>query len=438
MTTTSTRLLALAMAAAITTTVAFAPEAQADRRSSLGGNLLIEDPDDVLVFPHTALKHIRLFTIDLALNEATGQDVPGAFGLVGNTGLIIGDESFALGVFAHRSDFVNNLATAYITFGDIDSLAITGGGLVGNPGAFPFGDPFLPPLQWIDAVAAFDLGGSPLGIRLSLGRTDNSSENKVGDAVNVADNTATVINLLVGYGMNDGAGFSLDIAGEISLGFQNNTVDPDGDAIVEQTGSNIPSISLLARGKSNLAAGVDLGFIGLLDFRTATFERNEQPADNVSGSSNTTIGLDVGAGPIYHVDDRFTISAYATLGFRNIAQDPETNSDVTDDQLSTNILTLPQLRLGAEFHVFDWLLLRTGAQFIYAFTFNTDEAGDPDNENSTSASGSVYRWISGVGIDLGDLQINGTFNHDFLLDGPNSIGGGEGMFAMLNLNYDFD
>jgi hypothetical protein len=432
------RLLTATLAITLVT-LTLSPSANADRRSSLGGNLLIEDPDDVLIFPHTALKHTRLYTIDLALNDVGGGDLDGAFGAIGNTGLIIGDESFALGVFAHRSDFVNNLATAFSTFGDIDSLVLTGGGLVGNPSpvGFPFGEPFSSPLQWVDVVTAFDLGGSPLGVRLSLGHADNSSEAKAGDAVNINDNSATVLNLLVGYGMGDDEGFKLDLAAELSFGFQNLTTDPDGDAITEESTSNIPSISLLARGKSNLAKGVDLGFIGLLDFRSASSESNEQPANNVSGTSASTIGLEAGAGPIYHVADRFTISAYATLGFRNIGEDPETNSEVQNDEVSTNIITLPQLRISAEFYVFDWLLLRTGAQFVYAFAMTSQQAGE-NNENSTSTAGSLYRWVSGVGIDLGDLQINGTLNHDFLLDGPNFIGGGEGMFAMMNLTYDFE
>ena len=91
-------------------------------------------------------------------------------------------------------------------------------------------------------------------------------------------------------------GFSLDLSGELSFGFQTITSDPDGDAITEQSTSNIPSISLLARGKSNLAKGVDLGFVGLLDFRSGSSESNEQPANNVRGTSASTFGLEAGAG----------------------------------------------------------------------------------------------------------------------------------------------
>ncbi len=435
------KLLTAALLAGTFASLALAPTAMADRRSSLGGNLLIEDTDDVFIFPHTAMKYVRLLTVDLGLNDALGQPADGPFGLVGNAGLIIGDNESAFGFFSHRSDFINVLPTAFATFGDLDSLALTGGGLVGNPGVFPIGEGgFLPPLQWIDLVAAFNLGGSPLGVRLSVGRSSDNNETTLNDTVDVNENTATAINLLVGYGLSDGD-LKIDVSGELSVGFQNITTDPDGDAITEASTSNLPSISVLARGTQKLAEGVDLGFIGLLDFRTGTSETIVKPGDNKSGTSSSTFGIDVGAGPVYHVNDRFTIAAYATIGFHNLTNDPETNTDAKNDIVSNNILSLPQLRLSGEFKVFEWLWLRTGTQFVYAFTFGSDEndVGGDLQVVSTSSSGSVYRWVSGVGIDLGGgLEINGTFNHQFVLDGPNFIGGGEGMFAFANLTYDFD
>ncbi len=442
---TTQRALILALLVAGAVTFAAAPEANADRRSSLGGNLLIEDPDDVFFFPHRALDHVRLFTMDLGLNAdfAGGNvDTPGASnanGLTGNAGLIIGDKSLAFGVFARRSDFVNNLPTVFDSFGDIDSLLLTAGNAVGNPGLFPAGDfngaGFSQPAQWLDVVTAFDLGGSPLGIRLSIAHARDNAEQDNDGTVNSTEDSATAVNLVVGYGIR--GDMDLDLSAEIGFGFQSLVDDPDGDAISEVSSSNFPSISLMARGKQKMAKGVDLGFVGLLDFRSVTIEATQEPGDVKSGTSSSTLGLQVGAGPVYHIKDRFTIAAYATVGLRNTSTDPETNSDSQDDESSDLLLVLPQMRLSGEFWLLDWLILRTGAQFIYAFNLGEQQLGENAVAN-TSSGGSVFRWISGLGFDLGDMDINATLNHDFLLNGPNFIGGQEGMAVMLGLTYDFN
>jgi hypothetical protein len=137
------------------------------------------------------------------------------------------------------------------------------------------------------------------------------------------------------------------------------------------------------------------------------------------------------------VDKKFTVAAYGTVGLRLANHDPNINSDADNDQFSSFSLILPQLRISGEYRVFDWLLLRSGAQYAYSFNFTDQEQGeDAVTSNSITASG--YRWIAGVGIDLDELQLNGTFNAPFLLNGPNFIGGGENMFAMLNVSYDFE
>lgn len=418
----------LPLLAALLASLALAPEALADRRSSLGGNLLIHDQDDVLVFPHTALDHLRLITFDVAQDGAVG-----ANGVTGNAGAILGDPGFAFGVYTHRFDQTEVLRHAYYSFGDIDVL--------GAPSPFslsPKDDQgVILPLQWIDVVTAFEVGGNPLGIRLSLAYNDNSQENTNGDATNTTDNSAFGLNLVAGYGMKAGD-LKLDLAAEISYGSQSFEDNPDGDnndTLVDI--DNLPTLALMARGTMPMAKGVDLGLVGLLDYSSTTRVNDPAGDESKSGYATNTLGLDVGAGPVYHVDKKFTVAAYGTVGLRLANHDPNINSDADNDQFSSFSLVLPQFRISGEYRVFDWLLLRSGAQYAYTFNFTDQEQGeDAVTSNSVTASG--YRWIAGVGIDLDELQLNGTFNAPFLLNGPNFIGGGENMFAMLNVSYDFE
>jgi hypothetical protein len=426
------RNLTLCLAAALVASFAFAPSAQADRRSSLGGNLLIEDQDDVFIFPHTALKYNRLFSIDLATSGGSTPPLNNAAqGLGGNASFIFGDETLALGVATRRGDQFGALPQAYYGFGDMD--------IVDGPtglNLWPTDSEFVMPMQWVDVLAAFDLGGSPLGVRLSLTHTSDSTEEDNDGNVNVASQSGTGVNVLVGYGIK--GDFNLDLAAELTVGLQSNIDDPSGENnSTVQNITTLPSLSLMARGNTPLAKGVDLGVIGLLDFRSVSRE-DDLPGDTPKmGYARSTFGLDAGAGPIYKVNNKFTISTYATVGFRLDSEDPNTNDDVENDQSSDLSFLLPQLRMSGEFRVFDWLLLRTGAQFGYAFVLGSQEAGD-NAEISTTQSQSFYRWIAGVGIDLGNLQLNGTFNAPFVLTGPNFIGGGTDMFAMLNVTYDFE
>jgi hypothetical protein len=428
----TTKRTTLCLLSALLTLAAFAPAALADRRSSLGGNLMIEDQDDIFVFPHTALKYNRLFSMDLATSGGT----PGPFnnsaqGLGGNASFVFGSDQFALGIATHRNDQFGSLPQAYYGFGDIDTLNGPSG-----LNLWPTDTDFVAPLQWVDALAAFDLGGNALGVRLSLTQANNSSETDDNGDISVNSQSATGINLLVGYGIK--GNFNLDLAAELTLGFQSNVNDPAGeDNSTVQNVSNIPSLAVMARGKTPLANGVDLGVIGLLDFRSVSRE-DDLPGDAPkSGRAASTFGLDVGAGPVYEVNKKFTISTYGTLGLRIDSEDPQTNDDAENDQSQDITILLPQLRLAGEFRVFDWLILRSGAQFGYAFVLGSQEAGE-DTTVSTTNTTSFYRWVAGVGIDLGNLQLNGTFNAPFVLTGPNFIGGGTDMFAMLNLTYDFD
>jgi hypothetical protein len=185
-----------------------------------------------------------------------------------------------------------------------------------------------------------------------------------------------------------------------------------------------------------MAQGVDLGIVGLLYYRSMTGERLfDDDSDNDFNFDLFSFGLDAGAGPRYHLDEKFTISAYGTMGIR--IEDDEPNDNVDFDEASRTLIGIPMLKISGEYQLFDWMILRTGAHYVYNFTFTDREIAN-NTDQSDGFTASSFRWVSGVGIIWNGLELNGTFNAPFLLNGPEFVGGGNtGMFALLNAQYAF-
>lgn len=447
MSTQTNRGLVLGLTAALVATFAFAPSASADRRSSLAGNLLIKDSDDIYIYPHLLTEYARLISFDLALSGVGGPSsdaVPNAGSATstyGNALLIFGSEQAAFAVATHRSDFWGGVVPAYYLMGDMDQMSgVASTNTVAHPGPlYPVGATsgvtMLAPLQWVDLIGAMNMGGMPLGARLSIGhnRQTTATSSNDGDAIDAT--TATSVNLNVGTHLK-GGGIETDVAADLGFGLQSyefETTNASSLRTIDATGLNI---AVTGRSYVPMAQGVDLGIVGLLYYRSLSGERKFDDDDNRDFNFDlSSFGLDVGAGPRYRLDDKFTISAYGTIGFRS--EDEEPNDDVDFDEANRMLIGVPMLKIAGEYQLFDWMVLRTGAHYIYNFTFTDREIADGVDQSQGFTANS-FRWVTGVGIMWEGLELNGTFNAPFLLNGPELIGGGNnGMFALLNVQYSF-
>src|SRR6266436_3017114 len=90
----------------VLTLLVLASPGHAARRSSLDGNLLIQDADDVFFFPHLVTMHKRMVTYDYGTNASTGSG-----------GMVFGINNVTIGAFTHRSDFMGALTDAFFTRG---------------------------------------------------------------------------------------------------------------------------------------------------------------------------------------------------------------------------------------------------------------------------------------------------------------------------------
>lgn len=504
------RLLMISLAAGLATSVLNIDDAHADRRSSLAGNMLILDQDDVYIYPQLTLEHRNLVSFDYApgvdIGSVLGASAPtgqnpnpdptpqpqpsnnvvangsangGTTGLLGgadensvvplgdnsmNGGalLLFGQEGFAMGIGVHREDHLGATPNAYLGAGDLqlynNSRRQTWGFFgYGQPlpsstfSAGPNGDPttaapgaFLYPMPMVDLLFGFGLGGDhSLGARLSIGQ--NGASNRVltvgGGDTQTSWNT-TAVNFVAGYSLT--GDFRLDINLEIGLGFYSNSFETaQADAPnYDDGGGVLPSLSLSGRSIIPLQDNISLGVVGVLHVNSATFDNefgqlpNTVQADSVGFSSNNFF-LEAGAGPVYELPDSTTVAAYGTVGFGVSGYEGQDG----DESISSTGILLPGFKLALEHYLWEWLAFRTGLGSRFYFNSqNYNYTGDLESNPNQELGSTYYEyyWSTGVGVKLGNFELNGTLQTPFVTSGPDFVGGqGPGLFSLLNASYKF-
>ena len=116
----------------------------AARRSSLAGNLLIKDRDDVFFMPQTIRDYQRMVTFDFGGSMRNG-----------NGGMVFGNEKFTLGAFAHKTDFFGAIPNAFYKAGDVAIMNPSGS----NDFRDTLVNPFLTPMNWTTTRRASNPAG---------------------------------------------------------------------------------------------------------------------------------------------------------------------------------------------------------------------------------------------------------------------------------------
>jgi hypothetical protein len=395
--------------------------AHADRRTSLGGNLLIKDPDDVFPFPQTAVLHRNMIRLDYGGASPSGNGV-----------LTLGNENHAFGIALHRGDLLNPDIVGFNT-----ELAYLAG--VQDPftgiGANAFNGPAIPPLGVTDGPVApatvFDImygkavGENALGVRLGLGRGIQ--------AVNVDGETAkaqqTFVVAQVGYSLLPKEGLRLDLSGNVNLGFANSTTLVGGDEEDVNSGMRVRA-GFLGRGYIPVNNLVDIGFLANVNFT------NEHITDKANGpdldSNQFNVGMMGGIGPVVNLD-RAKIAAYGGFLGSVGKSDPDTDED--EDATKSLQFLVPMVNMAVEVQVLDWLYVRTGTQYSWNIDRIRDTVDDP---TKARASNGNLLWTAGLGLAKNNFAFDGVVQNGFVTGGPNFIGGNaNGFLAMASLTYKF-
>ena len=158
-------------------------ELLAARRTSLAGNLLIEDKDDIFLFPQLVLDYRNLISVDYGAGSSYGNGI-----------LLFGSEDMGFGVAVHRSDpSVNTVTFGHLWDGEV--LSLQG----------PF-DPWQNdnPGQATNPFTVFDLlfssraGSGIFGARLAIGNDSVSFEPSDDNRIE-SSSSQTFVFLSLGY-----------------------------------------------------------------------------------------------------------------------------------------------------------------------------------------------------------------------------------------------
>ena len=383
---------------ALAATMLVPGSAWADRSTSLQGNRLIEDADDVFTYPHLVGEYKDRLTFDFGTSNAQGN------------GLFVMDAgSFVWGVALHRGNIFD--AASVTRLNELNALNALG--VPALPPAFVAGTPA--PLTAADVL----LGFGDVGIRLSLGTGFNSVTPAGGQETSQGVQFG---NLAVSFGGVE----NWDLALHLGLILADNIVNGQ----VAQEGSHIRAAAT-ARGYVPMSDLVRLGILGRVGFVTQGF-------DTIAGGTTTSASasafdLVAGAGPTIRLTDRATIGAYATLGFATGSFDPSETQE--NDSSTASQVIIPGANVAMEVELTSWLRARAGME--YNHLINSGSALSAAGESTQSANAKGFQWNAGLGIVYDSFRLDGTLNPSFLTQGPDFIGGDGPLFVMLSASYLF-
>jgi hypothetical protein len=361
------------------------------RRPGIAGNLLIEDQDDLFVFPHLTAQYVNM--ISLAYGGSAGS---------GNGVLTLGDENMAFGVAVHRGD-------------------VQGPHLINELTALNGPATLFAPTFTADPATIVDLllSTGDLGFRLGFGSG--------ADITTVANNDSGENDFFImgelGYGSGTrGQDTRMDLSAAITLDLAQAAAGGADTASAAGFG-----FSGLGRMYFPMDSSMDLGL--LLNASISNRSINDETTDVTS--SDMLLGLGGGLGPAFTFGAA-SVAAYGVLRFEYGSADPDT--DGNDDETNSLTVVIPGVHMAAEVPLRDWLLFRTGAE--YSFVMSGTSA--PADNGSTTRSG-VFGWNAGFGMIFDQLRFDGSIQHGFVTGGPDFIGGtAPGFLAIASMTYSFD
>ena len=420
------------------------PEAESSRKASLAENRLVLDKNDVFIFPQLGAEYTNLVSFDYGMGDGTGSGLA-----------LFGDESKALGIGISRGDVLTfqqtfphdlrhrNLEQSDDIFGRrLDEL---------NEGLQPDDQlattDLSAPFTVADLVGSIEAGDGLLGARISAGHGGVVET----DLENIQSGDGQAFGgLTVGYSYLGEV--RVDASGSLQIGSGGIFADED----ILNASYFLGGLSL--RTYIPVDEDVEIGILGDLYRSTAEFTefdiaddaQDEDDIEERTARSAQTSAM-IGVGPSYHLGAS-TIAAYGVFGLSRQSLDP--NTDESKDLVVLRTLAIPGIHLAADVELTEWLYFRTGMQYHFNLSrsvteidveeIEDDEDIERDDVRLSVRSGDM-RWRAGIGLQFDNFTIDGTFQSQFLTNGPSFLGGavGEsdeestGMFTMVSAGYRF-
>lgn len=331
--------------------------AHADRRTSLQSNRLIEDADDLFIYPHLAYDYRNRITLDYAPGSSAGSGL-----------FLIDNDAYAWGFALQRGALfdVTNLTgqTELAALNAIQNPMLSGG----DVGA-------------IDPRVAADvfIAGKKAGVRLSVGM----NREPVPNATETIDR-ARFIHLATSFEFDKDWDVGLHVGAVNSIQRQlltitDRTNQVRGAAIVRK---------YIERSKTR-----DLGLL----LRTGyVFQSYETIVSNVSSSiTSGQFDIGFGMGPRVKIRDQIEVAAYGVLNYQSSTARTQNAQEQRQDIL------LPGFNVAAEAMLRPWLRVRGGMEY-------TLTARSPGEEIIPATYDDSLLWSAGVGFVHHNFDLNLT------------------------------
>ena len=171
--------------------------------------------------------------------------------------------------------------------------------------------------------------------------------------------------------------------------------------------------------------------MGLLNFGSAKYEHTV--ANVTSKIDFSSMNLALGAGINYDIrENAMLVVAVEALGISKVKSDIDGGTETT-----ITVTDLPGIYMGAESQINKWLTGRLGAVQVMqkVVTKMKPQAG---SETEESARQKEFHLTFGIGIAVGDFDLDLSLNEGLLFDGPNFISGTtETISDKISITYEF-
>ena len=380
----------------------------AARRSSLAGNLLIKDRDDVFFMPQTIHDYKRMVTFDFGSNMG-----------VGNGGIVFGNEQITFGAFAHKTDFIGAIPNAFYNSGDANIMNSTG---TNSFGGF-LTSPYMPAMNWVDAVVGFGSEEMPWGIRASLGSAASKTEPAGGTT---SENSTVAFNLVGGTTINE----AIEVSAEFS--FASATVKtPNGVNQDKEEVSPFHFSAAVRKTATEDSEALQLGYLGAFSFASGT-DKMTPFGGTVVETDYSSIDFSASVGPVYMPHERTTVAMYGTFEYMNSTA----KSGGAENKSST--ITIPGWNIATEVELSSWFQARAGLKSKFMLD-STESPGTstPPGQTKTSDRSLVYNWYTGIGITLDNFMLDGYLDPNVITSGTDLLGNNNDMFGMVTATFMF-
>jgi hypothetical protein len=419
--------------------MAIARTASANRWASLQQNQLIEDKENVYLYPQLLLDYRNSIGFDYG--SGGSETATGENGQV-NTGRVLylgGWKNFGLGMSARygsispafSAPIPNDLLsqeTSALFLGENSSTnpftLYSLGPLIGTVSVNGETVAVAPPFGVVDAFVALPTGIGAFGVR--LGVATRAEYAKSGDQE--VGNDETLLTLQAGL---SGKG---DVRWDTSLNLAFDFYTNKNETTDEKTSSGLVRASLSGRGYVPIGNKVDLGIVGNL-----VFSRSSTSVDSNSDKAKGNglgIGVMGGLGPVFRINENVIVAGYGLLGI-SLAEQDDVSKDNAKDTTSDLLIFIPALRIAADIGITDWFFFRSGIQYSFQMARSSLGKDIQLDADSYSRRNGKLGLSAGIGFKTtGGFTIDGTLSSGFLTTGPDFIGGSpQTLFGVVSAGY---